>query len=96
MLVIHERDARVTFQTDPLPARLIGDAVNNARMPHYSNPDWPTDPTHRNHFNSYSFTCFMPDRTPFPFYTKVGLRPVATYVSLANSGVSWTGIHYES
>ena len=24
--------------------------------PHYSNPDWATDPTHRNHFNSYSFT----------------------------------------
>ncbi|HYV00125.1 MAG TPA: class I SAM-dependent methyltransferase [Pyrinomonadaceae bacterium] len=52
--------------------------------PHYSNPDWATDPTHRNHFNSYSFTCFMPDRTPFPFYTTVELRPVRTYVSLAN------------
>jgi SAM-dependent methyltransferase len=52
--------------------------------PHYSNPDWPTDPTHRNHFNSYSFTCFMPDRTPFPFYTDVVLKPVRTYVSLAN------------
>jgi SAM-dependent methyltransferase len=52
--------------------------------PHYSNPDWPTDPTHRNHFNSYSFTCFMPDRTPFPFYTTVELRPIRTYVSLAN------------
>ena len=52
--------------------------------PHYTNPDWATDPTHRNHFNSYSFTCFMPDRTPFPFYTTVELRPVRTYVSLAN------------
>jgi SAM-dependent methyltransferase len=52
--------------------------------PHYSNPDWPTDPTHRNHFNSYSFTCFMPARTPFPFYTTVELRPLRTYVSLAN------------
>jgi len=52
--------------------------------PHYSNPDWPTDPTHRNHFNSYSFTCFMPERTPFPFYTNVVLKPVRTYVSLAN------------
>jgi SAM-dependent methyltransferase len=61
--------------------------------PHYSNPDWPTDPTHRNHFNSYSFTCFMPDRTPFPFYTTVELRPVRTYVSLANLwralGIEW-------
>ncbi len=52
--------------------------------PHYSNPDWPTDPTHRNHFNSYSFTCFMPERTPFPFYTDVELKPIRTYVSLAN------------
>jgi SAM-dependent methyltransferase len=52
--------------------------------PHYSNPDWATDPTHRNHLNSYSFTCFMPDRTPFPFYTTVELRPIRTYVTLAN------------
>jgi len=61
--------------------------------PHYSNPDWPTDPTHRNHFNSYSFTCFMPERTPFPFYTTVELRPLRTYVSLANLwrvlGLEW-------
>ena len=35
--------------------------------PHYTNPDWATDPTHRNHFNSYSFTCFMPDARPFLF-----------------------------
>ncbi|HVG32488.1 MAG TPA: class I SAM-dependent methyltransferase [Pyrinomonadaceae bacterium] len=52
--------------------------------PHYSNPDWPTDPTHRNHFNSYSFNCFMQDRRLFPFYTDVELKPVRTYVSLAN------------
>ncbi len=52
--------------------------------PHYSNPDWATDPTHKNHFNSYSFNCFMPERTPFPFYTTVELKPLRTYVSLAN------------
>ena len=52
--------------------------------PHYSNPDWPTDPTHRNHFNSYSFNCFVEDRQLFPFYTDVRLEPVRTYVSLAN------------
>lgn len=52
--------------------------------PHYSNPDWATDPTHRNHFNSFSFNCFVPSRTPFPFYTDLELRPVRTYVSLAN------------
>ena len=52
--------------------------------PHYSNPDWATDPTHRNHFNSYSFTCFMPDRSPFPFYTLAELRPLSVHVTLAN------------
>jgi SAM-dependent methyltransferase len=52
--------------------------------PHHTNPDWPTDPTHRNHFNSYSFNCFIDDRQLFPFYTEVRLKPVRTYVSLAN------------
>lgn len=52
--------------------------------PHYTNPDWPSDPTHRNHFNSYSFNCFIDDRQLFPFYTDVKLKPVKTYVSLAN------------
>jgi len=52
--------------------------------PHYSNPDWPTDPTHRNHFNSYSFNCFIEERQLFPFYTEVKLKPIRTYVSLAN------------
>ena len=52
--------------------------------PHYSNPDWATDPTHRNHFNSYSFNCFVKDQTPFPFYTDVELRAIDVRVSLAN------------
>jgi SAM-dependent methyltransferase len=52
--------------------------------PHYTNPDWPTDPTHRNHFNSYSFNCFMQDRRLFPFYTDVELRPLRTYATTAN------------
>jgi SAM-dependent methyltransferase len=52
--------------------------------PHYSNPDWATDPTHRNHFNSYSFNCFVPSLTPFPFYTSAELKPVSGHVSLAN------------
>ncbi len=50
--------------------------------PHYTNPDWANDPTHRNHFNSYSFNVFMPDRRVFDFYSQVNLRPVKTYVSL--------------
>jgi SAM-dependent methyltransferase len=52
--------------------------------PHYTNPDWATDPTHRNHFNSYSFNCFVEDRQLFPFYTEVRLKPIRTEVSLAN------------
>lgn len=60
--------------------------------PHYSNPDWATDPTHRNHFNSYSFNCFVEDRQLFPFYTEVKLRPVRIYVSLANL---WRAIGWE-
>ena len=52
--------------------------------PHYTNPDWATDPTHRNHFNSYTFNTFLPDRQVFDFYTDVRLKPVKTYVSLAN------------
>ncbi len=52
--------------------------------PHYTNPDWATDPTHRNHFNSYSFNSFMPEHRVFDFYTDVKLKPVRIYVSLAN------------
>jgi hypothetical protein len=35
----------------------------------------------------------MPERTPFPFYTTVELRPISTYVSLANL---WRAIGLES
>lgn len=60
--------------------------------PHYTNPDWATDPTHRNHFNSYSFNTFLPDRQVFDFYTDVKLKPVKTYVSLANL---WRALGFE-
>jgi len=52
--------------------------------PHYSNPDWPADPTHRNHLNSYSFQHFTRDQSTFPFYTDLKLRVVRSYVTLAN------------
>jgi SAM-dependent methyltransferase len=52
--------------------------------PHYTNPDWASDPTHRNHLNSYSFQYFTESRQLFPFYTDVRLKPLRTYVSLAN------------
>lgn len=52
--------------------------------PHYTNPDWACDVTHRNHFNCYSFQNFIPDRQLFPFYTEVQLEPLGVHVSLAN------------
>ena len=52
--------------------------------PHYTNADWAADPTHRNHFSSYSFDTFMKDRRNFEFYTDIDLKPVRIYVSLAN------------
>ena len=51
--------------------------------PHYTNPDWANDPTHRNHINSYTFNTFIPDRQVFDFYTDIQLKPICTYVSLA-------------
>jgi SAM-dependent methyltransferase len=50
--------------------------------PHYTNPDWPNDPTHRNHINSYTFNTFMAGREIFDFYTDIQLRPIDCYVSL--------------
>lgn len=52
--------------------------------PHYTNPDWPNDPTHRNHINSYTFNTFLPGRAVFDFYTDIELKPLKCYVSLAN------------
>ena len=50
--------------------------------PHYTNPDWANDPTHRNHINSYTFNTFVPGREVFDFYTDIQLNPVDCYVSL--------------
>lgn len=52
--------------------------------PHYTNPDWATDPTHRTHLNSFSFRCFTDSEAPFPFYTQVRLVPRRIHVSLLN------------
>jgi SAM-dependent methyltransferase len=52
--------------------------------PHCTNPDWPGDLTHRNHFYSYSFQNFVPERKLFPFYTNLELKPIRVYVTLLN------------
>ncbi len=54
------------------------------KTPHYTNPDWANDPTHRNHINSYTFNTFVPDRRLHEFYTSANLRPVSIHVSLLN------------
>jgi SAM-dependent methyltransferase len=50
--------------------------------PHYTNPDWPNDPTHRNHINSYTFNTFLPGREVFDFYTDIQLKPIDCHASL--------------
>jgi SAM-dependent methyltransferase len=59
---------------------------NNGRIriltPHYTNPDWANDPTHRNHINSYTFNVFIPEKRVFEFYTDINLKLVRQHVSL--------------
>jgi SAM-dependent methyltransferase len=52
--------------------------------PHWTNPDFATDLTHRNHLNSYSFRNLTDDRAVFPFYTDVRFRQLNARVTLLN------------
>jgi SAM-dependent methyltransferase len=52
--------------------------------PHWTNPDFATDLTHRNHLNSYSFRNFVEDRAVFPFYTDVRFRQRRCRVTVQN------------
>jgi SAM-dependent methyltransferase len=52
--------------------------------PHWTNPDFATDLTHRNHLNSYSFRNMIEGREVFPFYTEVRFRQRKTRVTLLN------------
>jgi len=52
--------------------------------PHYTNPDWNSDPTHRNHLNSYSFVSFIREKKVFDFYTDAELKQIRAHVSLLN------------
>jgi SAM-dependent methyltransferase len=51
-------------------------------VPHWTNPDWATDLTHRNHLNSYSFRNLTDERAVFPFYTTVRFRQRAARVTM--------------
>jgi SAM-dependent methyltransferase len=52
--------------------------------PHWTNPDFATDLTHRNHLNSYSFRNLTEDRAVFDFYTKVRFRQREVRVTVLN------------
>lgn len=52
--------------------------------PHYTNPDWASDPTHRNHISSYTFNTFTQEKRNFDFYTTVNLKVTKRYVTMLN------------
>ena len=52
--------------------------------PHWTNPDFATDLTHRNHINSYSFRNFTDDSAVFAFYTDVRFRQRSCRVTVLN------------
>src|ERR1044072_7519687 len=56
----------------------------NLVAPHWTNPDFATDLTHRNHLNSYSFRNLPADRAVFPFYTDVRFRQLTVRVTILN------------
>ena len=61
--------------------------------PHWTNPDFATDLTHRNHLNSYSFRNLTDDRAVFDFYTEARFKQKVCRVTLLNL---WklTGLEY--
>lgn len=52
--------------------------------PHWTNPDFATDLTHRNHLNSYSFRNLTTERAVFDFYTDVRFRQLLVRVTVLN------------
>lgn len=61
--------------------------------PHWTNPDFATDLTHRNHLNSYSFRNFTVGQEVFDFYAPVRFRQRPPYVTVLRlwrvCGVEW-------
>ena len=53
-------------------------------VPHWTNPDFATDLTHRNHLNSYSFRNRTDERAVFKFYTDVRFRQRRARITLLN------------
>ena len=53
-------------------------------VPHWTNPDFPADLTHRNHLNSYSFQYFIDEGAAFPFYAEVRFKQRLCRVTVLN------------
>ena len=53
-------------------------------VPHWTNPDFASDLTHRNHLNSYSFRNFTNEFAIFAFYNKVRFRERRCRVTVLN------------
>ncbi len=53
-------------------------------VPHWTNPDWATDLTHRNCLNSYSFRNLTEAGAIFPFYTDIRFKQRLVRVTLLN------------
>ncbi|PYP82574.1 MAG: methyltransferase type 11 [Blastocatellia bacterium AA13] len=51
-------------------------------VPHWTNPDFASDLTHRNHLNSYSFRTFIDGSAVFPFYASVRFNQLSVRVTL--------------
>jgi len=52
--------------------------------PHWTNPDFATDLTHRIHLNSYSFHNLIEGREVFTFYTDARFRQRMVHVTILN------------
>jgi SAM-dependent methyltransferase len=69
------------------------DGIVRLVVPHWTNPDWATDLTHRNCLNSYSFRNLTDARAPFPFSAEVQYRQRMTRVTLLNLW-RWLGLEW--
>ena len=52
--------------------------------PHWTNPDFATDPRRRKHLNSYSFNNLIEGREVFTFYSDARFRQRRVYVTVLN------------
>jgi SAM-dependent methyltransferase len=81
-VIEHVRDPMAVMQELHRITRAGG--IVRLVAPHWTNPDFATDLTHRNHLNSYSFRNLTEDRAVFSFYTEVRFRQREARVTVLN------------